>query len=191
MTRFLLAAFVLTLFGTADAFAKGKKKGKGGNKKGKSGGGSTADLSMAKGTMQLGGVVGGWLAKPMEGDGDFTFVIQPEVGYFVSKQFELFGEVGLSINDGLGYDLGGGGRYFFPMGGSNWAYAGAGAGYGGSNVEATVSTSAAKIFAQGGVIVALAKNVGLDIGIDVDIQMGEWKYVNLGFGYLGVQAYFK
>ena len=185
MTRALLALAAATLLATP-AFAKKGKK----DKKGKSSG---RELSMSAGTMQLGGSA----TLDVLSAGGNTSVgvnLNPTAGYFVADSVEIFGGLGLNMFGGVttwGVEFGG--KYFIDVK-PNWIYVGLGAGYGSTAVNVLGNTGNVSAFAvapQGGLLVPLGKNVGLDVGTKINVAMaGGSTVISVPLGFLGVQAFF-
>lgn len=178
MTRALFLVLTLALLSPSTAWAK--KGNKGGDK-----GGDGRELTFKKGTMELGGYATFDLYA-YGGDTTWMIDLAPTAGYFLTKKMELVGQLAVGFNgDDTHWGLDGGVRYYFDMK-PNWAYLGAMGGY--------ASTKALEVFGQGGLLIPLSKNVGLDVGA----QLGIEKYadvdevgVALSAGYLGVHGFFR
>ena len=182
MKRFVLLALTLALVLPGTAMAK--KKNKNNNNDGR-------DITVKKGTMQLGGTATLDI-ESADGDSSWQVIVAPTAGYFLKKKFEIVGELGLGMNDdATTWTIMGGVRYFFDMN-PMWAYAGALAGYG--DYEYNVSTADGQLAVQGqaGLLYPLGKNVALDLGGKLYLYPGEnYNYLTLSLGYIGVQCFFK
>ncbi len=179
MNRTVLIAVALALVLPSTALAK------------KGGGNSERLIKVSKGTKQLGGTATLDITS-LSGNTSWVLNINPSGGYFVSKGVEVLGGVNLDLTDGSSsWGVEGGLRYFFDMN-PMWAYAGGEGGYGSTDLAGTSYTTA-EVAGHGGVLIPLAKNVGLDLGGQVGMVFPESgdSWLTLSAGYLGVQAFFK
>ncbi|MFT4622548.1 MAG: hypothetical protein ACI8PZ_001204 [Myxococcota bacterium] len=183
MTRFMVALVTSALLATPALAKKGKKGGGSGGR----------DLAMDAGTIQLGGSATVDILSS-GGSTDVVLNLAPTGGYFVVDNVELFGGIALglgTIGTAWGFEVGG--KYFVDIK-PNWIYFGAGLGYGVQTIDAgivTVSANVLNIAPQGGVLIPLGKNVGLDLGTRVNIGLsGGSTFITVPIGMLGVQAFF-
>ena len=180
MARVLTVILTTTLMASPALAKKGK---------GKKGGGR--DLTMEAGTVQLGG--NGTIDIFAAGGSTSVGVnLSPSAGYFVADSLEIFGGVDLGVAGGLSsWGLEAGGKYFIDVK-PNWIYAGLGLGYGAVTVPGVnASVNAFTLSPQGGLLLPLGKNVGLDVGTRIDIAMsGGSTSIAVPLGFLGVQAFF-
>ena len=197
MKRLVLMALALALLAPSAALAK-KKGGSGGNNSGNnnSGNSGTRDLILKKGWMELGGSATLDLTS-YDGNATWGLNLNPQVGYFVKKGFEVFGGVDVDyikvkdVDGATGYGVNAGARVFIDMK-PNWAYfGGQGAYYPETDINAT---SAFGVDALGGILLPLSKNVALDLGASLGILRYDGvdiSTINFSGGYLGVSGFFK
>ncbi len=156
------------------------------------------DLKMNQGTAEAGGSI----TLDINSGGGSTQVganISPMIGYFVADKFEVIGGLGLDLIGGsTTWSVQAGGRIFIDMG-DPWAYLGLMGGYGQTSFNASAggvsvsgSSGAGLLTIPAGVMVPLAKNVGLDLGARVNMSFaGGGTFINIPIGYLGVTGFFK
>jgi hypothetical protein len=197
MKRIVLITLALALFAPSAALAK--EKGKSGGSGGNGGGNNnnnTRDLVLKKGTMELGGSATLDVAS-YDGSTAWGLYLNPQVGYFVKKGFELFGGVNLNyvkiedIDAATGYGLNAGARYFIDMK-PNWAYVGGAVGFAPESDLALASSY--NVDALGGILMPLSKNVALDLGATLGILKYDGmdkSYIQFSGGYLGIHGFFR
>ena len=152
------------------------------------------DLKMNEGTMQAGGSITLDIASA-GGASAVGFNVYPNIGYFVADRIELLAGLDLGLGQGYtawGFDLGG--RVMIDMG-DPWGYVGVTGGYGSVSAGGggvSVSVGGAAVTPMLGVILPVAKNVGVDLGTRVNIGIaGGTTNINVPIGFLGIDAYFK
>jgi hypothetical protein len=171
------------------------------------------DLTLTKGTMQLGGVATFDIDMNMPEEGDsvtgFALNVAPGFGYFIMDNLELFAGLNAGMGFGdmyenaaktFGFDLGA--KYFMCFG-PVVGYAGLGVGMGFVMTDdqdvggVTIEGATTKNLVIGvplGVLYPLNEHVAMDLGAVINYNMsledGGGAFLNVPIGYLGVQSFF-
>lgn len=136
------------------------------------GGAATIDIFAMGGTTQVG------------------FGINPRIGYFVIDNLEVLAGIGINyIADAFGFGFNVGAHYFIPLE-SFPLYLGGTVGYGRTAFMGFGEDNGV-LSIQGGVLPPLADNIGLDLGLRVDLYLGNNGGVHVPLGYFGVRSFFR
>jgi len=165
---------------------------------------NAAEMTLTKGTMQLGGAATFDIEVTMPDVGDnvtgYRLGVMPSFGYFLIDNLELFVGVNADLGFGDAYDgaaknfgFNVGAKYFHRLG-PVFAYAGLGVGMGFMVPDEGDTMKNLAIGVPLGVLWPLNMRVALDLGTMITYNMsledGGASFLNVPIGYLGVQAFF-
>lgn len=168
-------------------------------------------LKTVKGTMEVGGNVS--FVLDIDGNSSqtgFKLVFMPTAGYFLLDSLEIralvmvdagFGDLYDQAEGGdTGWAVGGGARYFIPIGNMN-VYAGLDLALGKPMLDLDLDAppvaspnTGLKLIASGGVFIPFNKNIALDLGLRLSFLYlfdAKGAYVlEVPIGYLGIAGFF-
>ena len=144
---------------------------------------TAAELAIEQGTMSLGGNAG-LLLIAGEGGSDVSINVSPSIGYFLSDNMQLFGNVHFGYSGGVSYGVGVGANYVMDVS-SMKLYTGIHADLlGAEGIDPFISVGA-----QVGLWIGLSESVALDVGIRPNYEISTGTF-SMSAGYLGVNAFF-